>query len=99
MKQSVEKDQRNRNLFFKYESGRKVLKAISCNQNLSNSMRLKANLSLSYLPKNSSPTRVKKRCILTGRGRFILGQFNMSRMMFRQLAREGFIPGLRKSSW
>lgn len=99
MIKSIQKDKKKRLNFLKEESSRKVLKAISYNMNLSSSLRLKANLSLSELPKDSSPTRAKNRCILTGRGRFLLGKFNLSRLALRRLARSGSIPGLRKSSW
>ncbi len=54
---------------------------------------------LQKLPKNSSPVRVKNRCALTGRGRGYLGDFGLSRIKFRELANEGKIPGVRKSSW
>ena len=54
---------------------------------------------LQKLPKNSSPTRVKNRCAVSGRGRGYLRDFGLSRIMFRELAREGKIPGVKKASW
>jgi small subunit ribosomal protein S14 len=54
---------------------------------------------LQMLPKNSSPTRVKNRCAVTGRGRGYLRAFGLSRIQFRELAREGKIPGVKKASW
>jgi len=54
---------------------------------------------LQKLPKNSSPDRVKNRCAITGRGRGYLRDFGLSRIKFRELANEGKIPGVRKSSW
>jgi len=54
---------------------------------------------LQKLPKNSSPTRVKNRCAVTGRGRGYMRPFGLSRIMFRELAREGKIPGVKKASW
>ena len=54
---------------------------------------------LQALPKNSSPTRVKNRCAITGRGRGYLRDFGLSRIVFRELAREGKIPGVKKASW
>ena len=54
---------------------------------------------LQKLPKNSSPTRVKNRCAVTGRGRGYLRAFGLSRIAFRELAREGKIPGVKKASW
>jgi len=95
----IEKDKNKRVNFIKKEHSRKILKAISHNMNLSPSLRLKANFLLSELPKNSSLTRVKNRCVISGRGRFLIGKVNLSRLMLRHLAGKGFIPGLRKSSW
>ncbi len=54
---------------------------------------------LQKLPKNSSPTRVKNRCAVTGRSRGYLRAFGLSRIQFRELAREGKIPGVKKASW
>jgi small subunit ribosomal protein S14 len=54
---------------------------------------------LQKLPRNASPTRVKNRCSITGRARGYVGQFGISRIMFRQLALQGKIPGVRKASW
>lgn len=56
----MEKDKKKRSNFLKYESSRKILKAISQNLTLSLSLRSKASLSLSAMPKNSSPTQIKK---------------------------------------
>ena len=54
---------------------------------------------LQKLPKNSSPVRVKNRCSITGRSKGYMRQFGLSRQKFRELANEGKIPGVRKSSW
>lgn len=54
---------------------------------------------LQKLPKNSSPSRVKNRCSITGRGQGYMRDFGLSRIKFRELANEGKIPGVRKSSW
>ena len=54
---------------------------------------------LQKLPKNSSPVRVKNRCAVTGRSRGYLRAFGLSRIAFRELAREGKIPGIKKASW
>jgi small subunit ribosomal protein S14 len=54
---------------------------------------------LQKLPKNSSPVRVKNRCAITGRSRGFMRGFGLSRIMFRELAREGKIPGVKKASW
>ncbi len=54
---------------------------------------------LSLLPRNSSPTRMRNRCKLTGRPRGYMRQFGVSRNTFRELALDGKIPGITKSSW
>lgn len=54
---------------------------------------------LQKLPRNSAPTRIRQRCLVTGRGRGVYRKFGLCRNMFRQLALEGKIPGIRKASW
>ena len=54
---------------------------------------------LARLPKNSSPTRMKNRCIETGRTRGYMRQFGLSRVSFREHAAKGEIPGVTKASW
>ncbi len=54
---------------------------------------------LQKLPKNSSPVRHNNRCAVTGRSRGYLRAFGLSRIMFREMAREGNIPGVKKASW
>ena len=55
--------------------------------------------SLQKLPKNSSPVRLKNRCMLTGRARSYYRKFGVSRLVLREMALKGEIPGLKKSSW
>ena len=54
---------------------------------------------LQKLPKNSSPVRLHNRCKLTGRPKGYMRQFGLSRVMFREMANNGLIPGVRKASW
>lgn len=54
---------------------------------------------LDQLPKNASPVRLKNRCQLTGRPRGYMRYFGMSRVMFREMALNGKIPGVKKASW
>ncbi|MEM6469977.1 MAG: 30S ribosomal protein S14, partial [Planctomycetota bacterium] len=54
---------------------------------------------LSLLPRNSSRTRLRRLCKMTGRSRGVYRKFGISRIMLRELADKGVIPGLRKSSW
>lgn len=54
---------------------------------------------LQKLPRNASPVRIKNRCAITGRSRGYLRLFGLSRIQFREMARRGEIPGIKKSSW
>lgn len=54
---------------------------------------------LQKLPRNSSPVRLKNRCMFTGRGRSYYRKFGVSRLVLREMALRGEIPGLKKSSW
>jgi small subunit ribosomal protein S14 len=54
---------------------------------------------LSQLPRDASPTRVVNRCQVTGRRRAFIRRFKVSRLTFRELASQGLIPGVTKSSW
>lgn len=58
-----------------------------------------ALVELYKLPRNASPTRLRNRCQVNGRPRGYMREFGISRVMFRQLAGEGMIPGVKKSSW
>jgi small subunit ribosomal protein S14 len=61
--------------------------------------RFEATLRLAELPRNSSRTRIRNRCSLTGRPRAYYRKFGLSRIALRDLASEGQIPGVVKSSW
>lgn len=54
---------------------------------------------LQKLPKNASPVRMHNRCKLTGRPKGYMRQFGISRVMFREMANNGLIPGVKKASW
>ncbi|GLB53341.1 30S ribosomal protein S14 [Neptunitalea chrysea] len=54
---------------------------------------------LQKLPKNSSPVRLHNRCKLTGRPKGYMRTFGVSRVMFREMANKGLIPGVKKASW
>jgi small subunit ribosomal protein S14 len=54
---------------------------------------------LQKLPRNSSLVRIKNRCAISGRSRGYMRAFGLSRIQFRELAREGKIPGIKKASW
>ncbi|MFM2141588.1 MAG: ribosomal protein, partial [Verrucomicrobiota bacterium] len=54
---------------------------------------------LSLLPRDASPTRLTNRCRVSGRRRAYIRRFQMSRLTFREMASQGMIPGVTKSSW
>ena len=54
---------------------------------------------LQRMPLNSSPSRIKSRCAVTGRSRGYMRKFGLSRITFREMASEGLLPGIRKASW
>lgn len=54
---------------------------------------------LTQLPRDASPVRMSRRCLATGRKRAFIGRFKLSRIAFRELALQGMIPGVTKSSW
>jgi len=54
---------------------------------------------LQKLPKNSSPVRLRNRCMMTGRPRGYFRKFGVSRLVFREMALKGEIPGIKKASW
>ena len=54
---------------------------------------------LQKLPKNASPVRLHNRCKITGRPKGYMRVFGISRVMFREMANQGLIPGIKKSSW
>ena len=83
----------------KYASKRERLKAIASNRELSAEERFAARMKLAQLPRNSSPVRVRNRCELSGRPRGYYRKFKLSRIALRELASNGHIPGMTKSSW
>lgn len=54
---------------------------------------------LQSLPRNSSPVRLRNRCMMTGRPRGYISKFGVSRLVFREMALKGEIPGVKKASW
>ena len=98
-KSSIEKNNRRRTLSKKLSGRRSRLKAITQNKSLPMEERFAAALKLAQLPRNSSPTRIRNRCEVTGRPRGFYRKLKMSRIALRELGSKGIIPGLVKSSW
>ncbi|GAB5560671.1 MAG: 30S ribosomal protein S14 [Synoicihabitans sp.] len=83
----------------KYAAKRAELKAALLNPETTDEEFFAAQKGLQKLPRNSSPTRVKNRCAMSGRPRAYIRKFGVSRITFRELALAGKIPGVIKSSW
>ena len=75
------------------------LKEIAKDKNRPLEERFAATLKLAQMPRNSSPTRIRNRCEVTGRPRAFYRKMKMSRIALRELGSKGLIPGLVKSSW
>jgi len=98
-KSMVERDLKRRRLSKSLEAKRTRLKAIIKDQSKPAEERFMATLQLAELPRNSSKTRIRNRCLVSGRPRGFYRKLKMSRLALRQLGSEGKIPGLVKSSW
>lgn len=86
-KSLIARDEKRRKLYEKYKAKREELKANGDYEELQK------------LPKNSSPVRLKNRCMFTGRSRGFHRKFGVSRLVLREMALRGEIPGLKKASW
>ena len=98
-KAMVERDLKRRRMAKKFDAKRARLKEIIRDQEQPAEDRFLAALKLAELPRNSSKTRIRNRCLVTGRPRGFYRKLKMSRIALRQLGSEGKIPGLVKSSW
>ncbi|XP_056864740.1 ribosomal protein S14, mitochondrial-like [Raphanus sativus] len=92
-------DHRRRLLAARFELRRKLYKAFCKDPELPVEMREKNRYKLSKLPRNSAFTRIRNRCVFTGRSRSVTELFRMSRICFRGLANKGELMGIKKSSW
>jgi small subunit ribosomal protein S14 len=98
-KSSIEKNTRRRKMVAQFANRRAELRARAKDESLSLEERFQARLKLAELPRNSSPTRIRNRCDLTGRPRGYYRKLRMSRIALRELGSQGLIPGMIKSSW
>ena len=96
---SVNKNERRKKLVKKYAGRYARLKAIANDTSLDETERLIARLKMAEIPRNGNPTRIRNRCELTGRPRGYYRKFRLARVMLRDLANKGLIPGVTKSSW
>lgn len=82
-----------------YAAKRARLKTIASDPNEPQEERFRARQKLAQLPRNSAPSRVRLRCEVTGRGRGNYRKFRLCRIVLRDMASKGQVPGMVKSSW
>jgi small subunit ribosomal protein S14 len=98
-KSAIEKNNRRAKLAAQQAPKRAMLKAKAKDPAVSAEDQFMARLALAKLPRNGSVNRVRNRCQVTGRPRAVYRKFKMSRISLRDLASDGLIPGVVKSSW
>jgi small subunit ribosomal protein S14 len=95
----INRDQKRRLTVKRYAKKRAELLAIIRNAKISDEQRLTARRRLEQLPRDSSATRLRNRCRLTGRPRGVYRKFGLGRNKLREIAMRGEIPGIVKASW
>ena len=99
MQKKIKKNIKQRYLFQNLEKKRLIYKIISKNLKLKNNIRWKAQQRFFFFHQNSSLTRIKNLCILTGRSKSVYRLLKISRIKLRKLASKGSLPGIAKYSW
>ncbi len=97
-KSIIEREKKRQRLVIKYLQKRYTLKA-EIKQSEFLQEKLAIQRKLQKLPRNSSPVRLRNRCLITGRARGYFKDFGLSRHVLREMAHQGFLPGITKSSW
>lgn len=95
----ITRNQKRERLAKHFEDKRKELLAVAKNRSADPAEVFEAYQKLALLPRNSSPTRVCNRCVITGRKRAYYRKFKVSRIVLRELASSGQLPGVKKASW
>lgn len=98
-KSVIERNKKRMKLAQKYEAERKRLLQIATNRTGESAEIFAARQQLALLPRNSAPTRLCNRCEITGRKRAYYRKFKVSRIVLRELAASGQLPGVQKASW
>jgi small subunit ribosomal protein S14 len=97
-KSMIEREKKRQRLVAQYADKRQALQE-QIAQATSQQERMDLHRQLQRLPRNSAPTRLRNRCWLTGRSRGYYRDMGLSRHVFREMAHEGLLPGVRKASW
>jgi small subunit ribosomal protein S14 len=97
-KSMIEREKKRQGLVAKYAQKREMLKEQIVGA-ASQEERMDFHRQLQRLPRNSAPSRVRNRCWVTGRSRGYFRDFGLSRHVLREMAHEGLLPGVTKSSW
>jgi small subunit ribosomal protein S14 len=98
-KSQINRDNKRKKLIAKYAVKRAELRAKLNDANVSIEEKMDVQLAFSKLPRNSCPTRLNRRCEISGRSKGYYRKFGISRIALRELALRGQLPGMRKSSW
>lgn len=98
-KSSIERNLKRQKLVAKYAERKAQLKKIISDPKTSDADFFEAQRKLAKIPRNASKVRIRNRCSITGRARGFMGKFGVSRIEFRELALDGKLPGVTKSSW
>lgn len=94
----IEREKKRKRLVQKYLQKRKNLN-LQIKKSTVLTKKFNLHRKLQKFPRNSSPTRLRNRCLLSGRPRGIIKYFGISRHFVRELAHEGLLPGVKKASW
>ncbi|ALN92692.1 30S ribosomal subunit protein S14 [Lysobacter gummosus] len=95
----INRDIKRTKLVKKYAGKRDALKKIISSDSASYEDKAEAVIKLQKLPRDSSPSRQRNRCALTGRSRGVYKKFGLGRNKLREATMRGDVPGLRKASW
>jgi small subunit ribosomal protein S14 len=95
----VNRDLRRAKLVRRYAAKRAELKKVIADPDAGYGEKMAAQAGLQKLPRDSSATRLRTRCALTGRPRAVYAKFGLSRNKLREATMRGDVPGLRKASW
>ncbi|NJL99641.1 MAG: 30S ribosomal protein S14 [Synechococcaceae cyanobacterium RM1_1_27] len=98
-KSMIEREKKRQKLVDKYREQRSELKVALANLDLEPDERMELHAKLQKLPRASSRTRLRNRCWVTGRPHGVFSDFGLSRNTMREMAHQGLLPGVVKSSW